>query len=132
MSDFKKKATPPEPTDDYSPSPALGLTFNTAPETPEVDKEQEEADKETNQWAAPRWHSAWDKVQEVFEDEIASRNPAGGANSHRELPADEFKIRMITDADVVAVLEGIMERIQSAVEQSEQQPKRKKQSQPGA
>ena len=123
MSDFKKKPEPPV-ADDYSPMPQLGA-FNIQPDV-DTETDQDADDKETNQWAAPRWHPAWDKVQDIFEEEIASRNPAGGANSHRELPADEFKIRMITDADVVAVLEGIMEKVKSAVEQSEQQPKRAK------
>lgn len=123
MGDFKKNATPP--TDDNSPAPlGLGNPYSVTPDVPAVDVDQDDDDKETTERAQPYWHPAWEKVQERFEQEIEARNPAGGANVHRELPAEEFKIRMIVDADVVAVLESIMEDVKSAVEQVESRPKR--------
>lgn len=131
MSDFKKDATPPEPTDDYSPSPALGMAFNTSPETPDIDKEQEEADKELQKRAAPYWSPQWARVQEIFE-EFLQIHGTNSAEVHADVPAEEFKIRMLVDARAAALIETLMEDVKSAVEQSEQQPKRQKQPKSGA
>jgi hypothetical protein len=131
MSDFKKKATPPAPVDDYSPAPQLGTPFSVAPETPAVDQDQDDANVEINKRAAPYWHPAWERVQEVFEEFIAVHG-TNSAELHAELPADEFKIRMIVDARASALVETLMEDVKSAVEQSEQQPKRKQQPTKGA
>lgn len=137
MSDFKKKGDQDEaqhtPTDDMAPVPS----FNIATDIPALDEtnpdnQQSKDDQETDKMAAPMWHPSWEKVQQRFEEEIATRNPAGGANTHRELPADEFKIRMIVDSDVVGILETIMEDVKRAVESVESRPKPAKRSQPGA
>jgi hypothetical protein len=122
QSDFSR--TP----DDASPIPAA--PFSIASDVPAVDPDSpdNQADEiAENKEAAPRWHPAWDTVQERFEQEIASRNPAGGANTHRDLPAEEFKIRMIVDSDVVGILESIMEDVKRAVDSTEQRPKPAKQ-----
>lgn len=124
MSDFKKNPTPP--TDDYSPAPQLG-TFSVAPEAPSVSQEQLEAEKENEQQAAPYWHPAWAKVQERFE-EILESYGGNNAAAYKDLPPDEFKIRMMSESVVHAEISKIMEDVKSAVEQSQQQPKRPKQS----
>jgi hypothetical protein len=125
MSDFKKNPNPA--TDDQSPAPVLGATFSIAPEV-DTATDQQEDDRETSRQAAPYWHPAWEKVQDEFEEKIAAYGDPGNALAYKDLPAEEFKLRMLTEATVRGELKTIMENVKSAVEQSEQPKPSKQQS----
>jgi hypothetical protein len=97
--------------DDSAPVPI-------APEIPAIEEQQEEANQNDQQTAQAYWHPAWSKVQEMFEQKLEAYK-LNGALAHQQLPADEFKIRMMVDAHVNAVLEEIMEDVKRAVESVE-------------
>jgi hypothetical protein len=116
--------------DEVSPVPAFGIG-DIQRDIPAIDDDQNQDDIETDRQAAPYWHPAWAPVQEKFEEflEIHGYN---SAESHRELPADEFKIRMLVDAECANLVERLMEDVKRAVESVESRPKPTKQPKSGA
>lgn len=100
-----------QPADDVAPIPTM-------PDIPAIEEQQEEANHEDAKTAQAYWHPAWSKVQEMFEQKLEAYR-TNGAIAHADVPAQEFKIRLLTDAHVASVLEEIMEDVKRAVESVE-------------
>ena len=92
------------------------------PDVPAIEEEQQEADIETTKAAQPYWHPAWETVQDKFQG-LVDTYSANNALVHKDLPADEFKIRMSAEATVAAHLTDIMEDVKRAVESVDSRPK---------
>ena len=116
MSDFKKES----PRDDSAIVPSV---FAIATDVPAVETDQNEDDKETTKQAAPYWHPAWAAVEDRFNELLKTYGDPANATLYKDLPADEFKIRMLAEAVVHSELEKIMEDVKRAVESVESRPK---------
>jgi hypothetical protein len=130
MSDMSKTSDQAAPLDDQSPIPAA--PFSIAQDIPALDpnadgNDQSEDDKSTDREAAPFWSPAWESVQEKFEAVLDTYGQPGNAIQYKDLPADEFKIKMLTEAAVHTEITKIMEDVHRAVESVEQRPKPDKQ-----
>lgn len=130
MPDFKKTPTPPANTDDYSPAPAFG-TADIHRDVPAIKDDQQADDADLKKQAAPYWHPAWAVVQEKFEDLLEAYD-GNNVLQFKDLPADEFKIKLLANQAVHAEISKIMEDVKSAVEEIESQPKRRQQPAAGA
>lgn len=121
--DMSKKSDMAAPLDDQAPVPLS--PFAVSQDVPAIDEDQQEDDAATQKEAAPYWHPAWETVEEKFREQLAVYK-ANNALVYKDLPADEFKIRMSSEAVVAEILEKVMEDVKRAVETVEQQPKRPK------
>lgn len=119
MSDFA-------PVDDQSPVPMAPM-----PELPAIAADISADEIEEEKRAQPYWHPAWAEVQKIMEDAIAEYS-ANNALVYKDLPADEFKIRMCSEDAVAVILKNIMEDVKRAVESVEHRPKPAKRPRSGA
>lgn len=129
--DMSKTSDTAAPLDDQSPVPAA--PFSIAQDIPALDpnapgNDQSEDDKTTDREAAPFWSAAWESVQEKFEAVLDTYGQPANALQYKDLPADEFKIKMLSEATVHTEITKIMEDVHRAVESVEQRPKPDKQS----
>jgi hypothetical protein len=105
--------------DDQAPIPVAPLSVD----IPAIEEDQSEANVEDLKTSQAYWHPAWSKVQDMFEAKLEAYK-TNGAVTHADLPAEEFKIRLLTDAHVAAVIEEIMEDVKRAVESVESTKRR--------
>lgn len=128
MSDMSKKSDVAAPIDDVSPVPAA--PFSITADVPAVDPNSPDNladDAATEKEASPRWHPAWDSVQEKFEA-ILEEYDGNNVVQFKDLPAEDFKIKVLAQQVVRNEIKKIMEDTQRAVESVEQRPKRAKDS----
>jgi len=109
--------------DDQAPVPT---SFDIARDVPAITEDQVKDDQETNNEAAPFWHPAWASVQRKFE-ELLEAYDGNNILQFKDLPIDEFKVRVLANQTVREEIKKIMEDVQNAVEAIEQQPNRPKQ-----
>lgn len=77
-----------------------------------------EANQSDLKTAQAYWHPAWSRVEQIFTERLAAYR-LNGALAHQDVPSDEFKIRMLTDAHVASVIEEIMDEVKRAVDSVE-------------
>jgi hypothetical protein len=129
MTDFKKDIRQRRTTDDQSPIPAA--PFSIAQIFQDIHRGSVRGRQETDREAAPYWSAAWETVQEKFEAVLETYGQTSNAMQYKDLPADEFKIKMLTEAAIRTEITKIMEDVQRAVESVESRPKPAKQSNAG-
>ncbi len=113
--------------DDVAPIPVAPM-----PELPTVEEDQAQDETEDAKLAQAYWHPAWSKVQEKFQEVLDRYGSKDNALAYKDLPADEFKIKMIAEATVKQEWEKIMEDVKRAVESFESRPKPAKRSKSGS
>lgn len=121
MSDFSR--TP----DDASPIPAA--PFSIAADVPAVDDnspDNQADDVATTKEAAAYWHPAWETVQQKFQD-LLDAYDGNNVTQFKDLPPQEFQVKVLAQAVVREEIKKIMEDVQRAVESVEQRPKPGKQ-----
>lgn len=96
------------------------------PEVPAIAEDQIQDDIETTQMAEPYWHPAWAPVEKRFKEALEAYG-GNNAMAYKDLPADEFKIKMMSERVVYDLVKELMEDVKSAVEAVEQQPSRPRQ-----
>lgn len=115
------------PTDDMAPIPVAPM-----PELPTIEEDQAKDETEDSKLAQAYWHPAFAKVQEKMQEVMDRYGDPGNAVAYKDLPADEFKIKMLTEAAIRAEWTKIMEDVQRAVESIESRPKPGKQPKSGS
>lgn len=108
------------PTDDMAPIPVAPM----AEVAPVIEEDQQADDTEDAKLAAAYWHPAWEKVQDKMQETLDSYGDPGNAVAYKDMPADEFKIKMLTEATVRAEWNKIMEDVKRAVQSVEQQQRK--------
>lgn len=91
------------------------------PQAPQMEPEQaeeqaiDEAVVEEKKLASAYFHPAWDKVQDIINEELAALALFPSAN----LLAEEYKIEAVTRAKASLIIINLVDRIKHAVESVE-------------
>lgn len=112
------------PTDDQAPIPIPPM-----PELSTVEEDLAQDEVEETKKAQAFWHPAWAEVQKLYDVKREEYGDPLRALKYSDLPAEEFKIKMLTEAAVYAEivrLEGDVKDAVAAVERHTERPKQPK------
>lgn len=113
--DFKQD---PSPLDDQGPMPMPPM-----PELPTIEEDLAADETEDDKLAQAYWSPAWGPVQEKLQAILDTYGDPANAVVYKDLPAEEFKVRMLSEAAVRTEITKIMEDVKRAVESIESRPK---------